>query len=160
MPSAVDQLVNGYETSSPVDWADYYNAYGRDHSSSWTNANPDSLGAKINNWFTGDADAARSAYENYLNEYKNHRDTKAQQSEWAREDSSVQRAVADIMKAGLNPWLALNGGSMSSAVNASSSAPVRYQVKEQQLKSKQGKNNAGQLLGTAIKLIAMIALLG
>lgn len=65
----------------------------------------------------------------------------AKNREFQREmsDTAISRAVADIKKAGLNPWLALNGGSLgaastpsgssASSSSGSSKVPENYLVK-------------------------------
>lgn len=160
MASAVEQLVNSNTSDTPVSFNDYYNAYGRDkHGDAWIDAMPDSLGARITNFFTGTANSAKQDYENYLADFEHKKNLKTQQAEWAREDSKVQRAVADIKKAGLNPWLALNGGSMSSAISASDSASVRYKAREQYLKNDKSNDKGLNVLGTALKIILFAAMM-
>ena len=153
MGSAVEQLTNNYQTSTPVSFYDYYNAYGQDRygAKNWTKVDPNSFGGRFQNFMSGTGSSAKQQYEQYLAEYEYQRNLKAPQND-------VQKAVADIKAAGLNPWLALNGGSMSSAVTASQSASARYEVRDKQLKGdKSGK--ASSLLGSALKILIMAAIM-
>ena len=65
-----------------------------------------------------------SNYLNYGAQLENYAYQKEMQQEaWAREDSSLQRRVADAQAAGLNPQLALGSG-------ASSSSPIQMTAPE------------------------------
>lgn len=72
----------------------------------------DLIGTGINAWSQGQTNKQNEAL---------------QREEWAREDSSYQRKVADLKAAGLNPALALGGGGAPSSLSTRI-APVQVEA--------------------------------
>lgn len=122
---------------------------------------PNSLGAKIDNFFSGKVTSAKQAYENYLADYEYRRNQEAISAQnaltFAREDSQVQRLMEDYKKAGLNPYMLLTGGNLSSGVVSSQASAPSY--KRSSSKSDKSSNEGMKAVTSAIKAIALIAML-
>lgn len=142
--SASDALMN---------YSDYYKK------TTGYNFNPDSLWGKIDNFFTGKESAARQAYENYLSEseYKRNQAATSAQNEltFAREDSQIQRLMQDYKAAGLNPYMLLSGGNLSSGVVSSQASAPTYKRSSYKKEKKSGTS----AVSSAIRAIALIAML-
>ena len=120
-------------------------------------SDPYSIGSRIDNFFTGKVTSAEKAYQNYLADYEFKRNAeasaKANQETWAREDSQIQRLMEDYQKAGLNPYLLLSGGNLSSGVVSSQSQKPTYKKKSLE----EGKVES-KLMNTAVKVLALLLL--
>lgn len=113
---------------------------------------------EFGDWITGrgtQKKLAAAQTEADLKEWQRNQYSAQQQRAFEEYMSStqVQRAMADIKAAGLNPWLALQsagfGGSVPSGAAATSSAG--------QLASSGGVSSPGQLLaGTAVGIFALL----
>lgn len=124
-----------YSGSSKVNPDDYFSAYDYSHADN-------SVGGKINNWFTGNADARREAY-NYSQQLAQKR------YEQDLDNSAVTRRTQDIKNAGLNPWLALQSGIGAAASSSGGSA---HSI------SKPSPTGIGDALGSALKILGFFAL--
>lgn len=127
--------VGSYTPTSEVNPDDYFSAYG------YSNRD-NSLGGKIVNWFTGQSDARREAY-NYSQNLAQKR------YELDLDNSAVTRRVSDIKNAGLNPWLALQSGIGAAASSSGGSA---YSVK------KPSPTGIGDAIGSALKILGFMVL--
>lgn len=159
--SAVEALTLGNTSDTPVSFYDYYNAYGQDHASTrWMKSDPYSLASDLQNFFKGTRSSALKEYENYLSdfEYKKNQAAVAKQNAetYAREDSQVQRAMADYLKAGVNPYALVMNGSLGSVSSASQASAASYKKASSETSTK--KSNG--LLNTALKILALIVLKG
>lgn len=103
-----------------------------------------SLGADMSNWFTGNYDKIRDRYENYYTNYM------LGYNEYL-DNTRYQRAMKDLMDAGLNPYLLLTGGSASPASGGS------YNVSESSQSNFKGERSS-DLFGTILKLLGSIAI--
>lgn len=104
----------------------------------------------------------RDEYNAYLTNVANENEYKATQSARAWEEymqgSQYQRAVKDLEKAGLNPWLAIQNGGVSGA-GTSSSAKGDYKKGDSNTRTEgglKGRDIALMLLATA-KVVAAVA---
>jgi len=124
-----------YSSSSNVNPDDYFSAYNYSHADN-------SLGGKINNWFTGNADARREAYNysQFLAQKRYEQDL---------DNSAVTRRVQDIKNAGLNPWLALQSGIGAAASSSGGSA---HSV------AKPSPTGIGDFLGSALKILGFLTI--
>lgn len=124
-------------------------------------------------WFTGRRTKNEKDYETYLQNLNAENAYKANELAWKREleatqsarewdkmmsDTQYQRAVVDLKKAGLNPWLALQSGVSGSDVpssgkaQASTSKSSNYGSKEKSKTS--GMRDASLLLFAIARLLA------
>lgn len=174
MASAQEVLNNG--SSSPIsysEWRDqqvsnYYNT-GNGWKDFWRGLTtwPKLLNSK------NDADFGRKAYEDYVSNWERNYDYSLAEQEYARnkadvsaankltfarEDSQVQRLVEDYKKAGLNPYMILNGGNLSSGVVSSQAASPSYK-RSSYKKSKSNDDESLKTVTSAIRAIALIAML-
>lgn len=102
----------------------------------------------------------KNEYDAYLKNLENQNN--AAQAKWLADynaeldASKYQRAAADLQKAGLNPWLALQSGlNGSSTPLAESSSALSYRDHG---KKENSKSAIATLLGTALKVLAFMAL--
>lgn len=127
--------VSASRVTSTLDPSNYFDAYNYSHKDN-------SLGGKIDNWFTGNADARRETY-NYGQRLAQLR------YEQDLDNSAVTRRVQDIKNAGLNPWLALQSGIGAAASSSGGSA---HSI------SKPSPTGIGDALGSALKILGFMAL--
>ena len=135
-----------------MSYADYWkqnNIYG-------TTDNPDQLMVKFLNLFTGEDKRVKSDYEAYVANINNRNEAKATQSARAFEEymssTSYQRAFNDLIKAGVNPYMLINGGASPSA--GSSSSP-KASYSKPSLKD-DVKTNAGRDIALLVLAVARL----
>lgn len=106
------------------------------------------------NGLTGKWDERVRQYEEAKNEYNAQK--MLTRAEWEREDTTYQRLVEDLKKAGINPYYALNNGSISPA---SSSAQSLYSSKgkSSQKEKESGASDLKGLIATAVLLMKLLA---
>jgi len=126
----------------------YYNIYGSDSSSVvsssvFTNSTPSTFSS--NTPSVQSVGVPSSDLQSIL-DYQKHLED--------REDSAYQRMVEDMKKAGLNPWLAVSSGGLSSGSNNVVSDYINSRISQQ----KADANDAKTLVGVLGALIAAIAL--
>ena len=100
----------------------------------------DDLNYRIAKFFGHGAESSfESAYEAYLNNLNNRNEYLATQSarNWDKmmDDTKIQRSMADYEKAGLNPYLLINSGSVGGGT-APTSAKSEYGYKKTRKESK------------------------
>lgn len=157
METTAQAFSNPYETSNPLSYEDWvaqvypHEGYTDDGAQFVVG---DNLLATIGNIFSGERTKAKRAYENYVTAINKANEQKAlanarAYNEWY-DSTKYQRLVADLKKAGLNPWLALNGGfgtEAASSVSPSSAKGVEFATADE-------KGSLSVLLSALAKLIA------
>lgn len=91
----------------------------------------------VNGFLGSIGDQINSAADSW-NDYNKKQLEEARAWEKMMSDTAVQRRVADIKAAGLNPWLALNGGGLGDASTPSTGA-ASYDSSAQKLAGSVGK---------------------
>lgn len=131
----------------------YYNRVGAETSSDgWINASPNSIWAKIDNFFTGKRD---SAYEYYQNWYNQQSLAKQQQYEYelqrALRSTQYQDVIKSMQAAGLNPYAMMSGQFGLGNSSGTSTQALTYQKSD---KSNTGKTGAVALIYMIGRIIA------
>lgn len=137
-----------------------YTDYWKQNNSYRTTSNPDQLMVKFLNLFTGEDKRVKADYDAYVANVNNRNEAKSTQSARAFEDymssTGYQRAFNDLMKAGINPYMLVNGGASPSA--GSSSSPKASYSKpsiKDDVKTNAGRDIALLVLAVA-RLIAAL----
>lgn len=112
--------------------------------------------SRLINWISGSDKKNRAEYEAYLTNLENENEWKATQSARQYEEymanTQVQRLMRDYEKAGLNPYLLLNSGSVGTA-SVPTSAKSDYKRNKVEKDSGNAKSMALLLLALA-RLVA------
>lgn len=106
------------------------------------------------NGLTGKWDERVRQYEEAKNEYNAQK--MLTRAEWEREDSTYQRLVEDLKKAGINPYYALNNGSIS-PVGSSAQSLYSSKGKSSQKEKESGASDLKGLIATAVLLMKLLA---
>lgn len=156
-----DVLATGvdYTPTQVEDWNSFYNRRGAEDHKGWSNVSPNHWLTDFDNFFTGNKAKYKAEYEKYLTDIANQNEYKATQSARAWEEymasTQYQRAVKDLEKAGLNPWLAVQSG--VSGEGSSSSAKSEYKYKHDEKSSTtKGRDIALMLLASARLIAALV----
>lgn len=111
------------EVNKPLSYADWLVSTGRAGAND-IQLNPDSLGAKIDDWFSGRSSRWQNEYNQYLSgldkEWELAKINDARSWEEYMSNTAFSRQMKDIENAGYNPLLALTGGAGSGAPVGSS----------------------------------------
>ena len=108
---------------------------GNDGSADYYQSRADSVIGKIEDWFGGGNSARAAAYRTAADrEYEQQATNSARAWDEYMQSTYYQRMVEDLKKAGLNPWLALNGGigQTNNVSTAGSGSSARYKSEEKQ----------------------------
>lgn len=105
------------------------------------------------NGLTGKWDERNRQYREAVNEYNAQK--LLTQAQWEREDTTYQRLVEDLRKAGINPYYALSQGSISPV--SSSSASDVYSSKGKSSKKEKDDIDLKGLITSAIILMKLLA---
>lgn len=162
MASAQDVSM-GYEPTELMSKDEYWQANyaGKKVGAVKNGAHYNDWNYRIGKFFGGrDQNKFESDYESYVNNVNAENEWKATQSARAWDkylnDTQVQRLVADIKAAGLNPWLAVQNGISTSGVTSSQKADYKYSYKQEEKKADTGRNVALFMLAAA-RLLAVLA---
>lgn len=128
------------------------------------NVNSNDLLSRIGNYFTGEGDKVRDAYDAYLKQneraYEQAKINDARAYELYLGSTQYQRAKKDMEAAGLNPYLLVNGNGLNGSVVRSSASSARSSDLEGSYKGHKQDNDAkavAGIVGTALKLLAVLA---
>ena len=155
----------GSPPEEAMNYEDYYvNAMHAAHPD-WKDSDIPRYGTmsyRIAKTFSGDQNRIESEYQTYLDNLDKRNEYRATQAanHWTaqREDTYYQRAMRDLDKAGINPYILVNEGSIGNS-SASSAAKASYESnrgKETKSTSDKGRNVALIMLAVA-RLIAALA---
>lgn len=163
--SSVDNYINAQPEEQNVLTFDDWMAENHPNSSKAINkfGGIDAPLPKFWNWFTGDSKKWEREYntyvDNYLSNLKNRNEYLATQSanafEKMMDDTKIQRSMNDYEKAGLNPYLLINGGSIGSG-SVPTSAKADYSTNRSEKKANDSRNKALLLLALAKIAAALI----
>ena len=149
----------GLETQQVMSFHDWHNEnYGK-HGY----LDPDSLAGRISNFFDGIGTRERQEYETYVNNYlanlNNRNEAKATQSARAWDEymssTAYSRAIKDLERAGVNPYMIVNSGS-SPSTTVGSASKASYQTSKPGLQDSKGSGK-GRDLALIVLAIARIA---
>lgn len=150
--------------SSALSESEYYQQWNKIHPLEGVARSLTSANSFWNNIFNhSQQQEFKDAYQAYLANLNNQ--NSAAQQKWLLDyqkelqDTQYQRLTKDLQAAGLNPWLALQGGASAASSTSGATSSVDYLSASRNKKSKTGDNVAG-LLGTALKVLALFALKG
>ena len=148
-----ESSVDSYIAAQPeqaMSFEDYWKQSGYFGSDS----NPDAFHNKFFNFFSGDVNKARGEYETYLNNLNARNEYLATQSAraWDKmmDNSKIQRSIKDYEKAGLNPYLLINSGSIGGGT-APTSAKADYKYD----RNSKAQDKSNKLRDSALLLIAL-----
>ena len=153
-----------YVPSTALSESEYYQQWIKEHPLEGLARSTSSANSWINNIFNhSQQQEFKDAYQAYLTNLDNQNTANYQNwlMDYQKElnDTQYQRLAKDLQASGFNPWLALQGGAnAASGVNgASSSMDVTHASRDP--KSRAGEHVYG-LLGTAMKILALLAIKG
>lgn len=147
------------------DFYEFYNDYGRSHSSSgWIDTNPYDIWGNIDEFFTGNRSSA-------LEEYNRQKELKEKAFEEARlasardfqnymESTKYQRTKEDLQKAGFNPYMMIQQGLGTSNVSpgpTSNRASARY-LNDRKKGDRSFGDHVSAFATTALRVLALLAM--
>lgn len=166
----MEEFTSALQVSEPMSYSDFWkqenDPTGLASYLGFGEAGEGLLGKTVN-FFTGKNDATKEKYNAYLaaNEraYEQAKLNDARQYETWLASTQYQRAVADMRKAGLNPYtLVSNGGLAGAAVrsnanSARSGTDLSGLYTKKSTKSSNALAVAGQVAASAMKLASVLA---
>lgn len=143
---------------------EYYQEWNKTHALTGAGRHTSSADSWLNKIFNPSQTAEfENAYKAYLTDIENSNNAGLEQ--WKMDyqkildDTKYQRMVKDLEAAGLNPWLLLNNGGSAGQAPAvvGSSSSLDYSRNDGK---KSSRSDMANLVGTAMKVLALLAIAG